>query len=874
MKYATALVWMLAMVSLSAVHAAAQGSKADYERAATLPDRLRGKLVNTVVRPEWLDGDRFWYRTNLGRGERRFWLVDAASATKKPLFDHEAVATSLANVTGKEISAAKLPIERLEQDQDGFLMMLAGDGRLWRLDPATSTVQERPATAQTPFHLSGKNAPHPSRAGGGETSITFINNTAENVRMFWIDPEGNRKPYNRLAPGESASQHTFARHVWVAVGPDGKDLGVFEAQSRPSIAVIEGAQAPGGATRKPPAIESEARIELEEAQLASAEGERWNGPWTQPEPPAQPPGNPDRKVVVRDSNLFLIDPATGQETALTTDGTPKDGYDGRLFVSPDAKRLVAIRTRRGADRKVHYVESSPRDQVQPRLHDYEYLKPGDEIPLSRPRMFDLENGTEVPVSDELFPTPWSIDEMRWEPDSSAFTFLYNQRGHTIMRVLSIDARTGPSLGSVRAIVNEECPTFFDYAAKTYLHRIDAAGELIWMSERDGWNHLYLVDVASGQIKNQITKGPWVVRAVDRVDDATRQAWLRVVGVRPGEDPYHVHFARVNLDGTGFTMLTEGDGSHEVVYSPSGQYLIDTYSRADLAPVSELRRADDGRLVVELERADTTPLVEAGWQAPERFVAKGRDGQTDIYGLIYRPTNFDPSRKYPVIESIYAGPHDAHVPKSFRSYSQVMELAELGFIVVQIDGMGTNWRSRAFHDVCWKNLKDGGFPDRIAWLKSAAQSNPEMDLANSGRGVGIYGGSAGGQNAMAALLWHGDFYKAAFADCGCHDNRMDKIWWNELWMSWPIGPWYEENSNAVNAKLMPDDCKLVLSVGEMDENVDPASTMQVVAALQKAGKDFDLLVFPGMGHGAAESPYGRRRRQDFFVRSLMATEPRR
>jgi dipeptidyl aminopeptidase/acylaminoacyl peptidase len=201
------------------------------------------------------------------------------------------------------------------------------------------------------------------------------------------------------------------------------------------------------------------------------------------------------------------------------------------------------------------------------------------------------------------------------------------------------------------------------------------------------------------------------------------------------------------------------------------------------------------------------------------------------------------------------------------------LAERGFIVVQIYGMGTNWRSKAFHDVAWKNLKDAGFPDRIAWLRAAAGAHAEIDLENGGRGIGIYGGSAGGQNAMAALLWHGEFYKAAAADCGCHDNRMDKVWWNELWMSWPVGPWYEESSNVVNAYRLREDAHLLLTVGEMDENVDPASTMQVVAALVKANKDFDMLVVPGAGHGAGESPYGRRKRQDFFVRHLMGREPR-
>src|SRR5690606_27222665 len=225
--------------------------------------------------------------------------------------------------------------------------------------------------------------------------------------------------------------------------------------------------------------------------------------------------------------------------------------------------------------------------------------------------------------------------------------------------------------------------------------------------------------------------------------------------------------------------------------------------------------------------------------------------------------FDPEGKYPVIEQIYAGPQDFHVPKAFRPYHGAQEMAELGFIVVQIDGMGTNWRSKAFHDVCWKNLGDSGFPDRIAWLKAASECDPEMDLE---RGVGIYGGSAGGQSALRALLAFGDFYTVAAADCGCHDNRMDKIWWNELWMGWPIGPHYEEQSNVTQAHKLQG--KLLLTVGELDRNVDPASTMQVVDALIKADKDFELIVFPGGGHGSGGSPYGQRRRTEFFVRHLL------
>jgi dipeptidyl aminopeptidase/acylaminoacyl peptidase len=346
-----------------------------------------------------------------------------------------------------------------------------------------------------------------------------------------------------------------------------------------------------------------------------------------------------------------------------------------------------------------------------------------------------------------------------------------------------------------------------------------------------------------------------------VYEKKRHVWFLASGLRAGEDPYHRHLCRVNFDGSGFVQLTDGDGDHGVAFSPDHRFFTDTWSRADHPPVTELRRSDDGALICELERADATTLLATGWTMPERFVAKGRDGKTDIHGVIIKPSRFDPTEKYPVLEDVYAGPHGAFSPKTFGPLARQHSYAELGFIVVKADGMGTNHRGKAFQDLAWKNLQDGGFPDRIAWIKAAAATRPWMDLTR----VGIFGGSAGGQSAMRALLDHADFYHAAFADCGCHDNRMDKIWWNEQWLGWPIDESYERASNVVDAHKLRG--ALMLCVGELDRNVDPASTMQVAAALQKAGKPFDLLVVTGAGHGAAETPYANRRRMEFFVRHL-------
>jgi dipeptidyl aminopeptidase/acylaminoacyl peptidase len=589
------------------------------------------------------------------------------------------------------------------------------------------------------------------------------------------------------------------------------------------------------------------------------------GPHDRFESPHPDPNSPDGKwtVAIKEFQLWLHDRETDEETVLGTDGSQEHFYEDQVYWSPDSTRFVAMKTRRGGDRKVFLIESSPKDQLQPKLDSYDYLKPGDDIPLTTPCLFRVADHQKIEISNALFPNPWSVSEVRWERDSKRFSFLYNQRGHQILRNIAVDGETGEA----RAIIDEQSPTFIDYAGKQFSYTTRDTDEIIWMSERDGWNHLYLVDSRTGNVKNPITQGNWVVRGVDHVDEARRQIWFRAGGIYPEHDPYYIHYCRINFDGSGLTRLTDGDGTHSVRFSPDRRFLVDTYSRVDMAPIVELRRAENGALIRELERGDMSALLATGWQLPERFVAKGRDSTTDIFGVIWRPTTFDPNKKYPVIEDIYAGPQDSFVPKEFSHYFPTQALAELGFILVQIDGMGTSNRSKAFHDVCWKNLGDAGLPDRVAWIKAAAAQYPCMDISR----VGIYGGSAGGQSALGAMLAHGDFYRVCVADSGCHDNRMDKIWWNELWMGWPVGPHYEEQSNVTNAHKLSG--KLLLIAGELDRNVDPASTMQVVNALIKADKDFELLIVPGGGHGIAESPYGARRRSDFFVRHLLGVEPR-
>ena len=574
--------------------------------------------------------------------------------------------------------------------------------------------------------------------------------------------------------------------------------------------------------------------------------------------------SPDGKWIarVRNYNVFVQPAQGGEGVFLSTDGSEGNAYRLRTLAwSPDSRRIVVYRVLPGYPREVHYVESSPQSQLQPRYVTRLYSKPGDALDRGTPVLFDVAARHEIAVADSLFPNPYQTSPLEWRHDSRTVTFEYNQRGHQVYRVIEVDAATGQT----RALIDERSNTFFEYSAKKYRRDLADGQEIVWMSERDGFNHLYLYDGITGRVKHQITKGPWVVRGVDKVDSTKRQIWFHASGMDPKADPYFVQYYRINMDGTGLARLTAADAMHSVIYSPDMQYFVDRWSRVDLPPIVELRRTSDGSLVMPLEHADASALLATGWKPPAVFVAKGRDGKTDIWGVIVRPTNFDPSRTYPVVENIYAGPQDSFVPKTFSSQLGMQAIAELGFIVVQIDGMGTSNRSKAFHDVAFKNLGDAGFPDRILWHKAVAAKYPYYDI----RRVGIYGTSAGGQSSTGALLFHPEFYHVAVSAAGSHDNRMDKLWWNEQWMGWPIGPEYAASSNVDNAGRLRG--KLLLIVGEMDTNVDPSTTMQVVNALVKAHKMFDLLVIPGADHTSG-GDYGDLKRWDFFVHNLLGVEP--
>lgn len=785
----------------------AQGTLEDYRRAAAVNQKFAGLTTGLAGGEAWIgQSNQAVYRVTVAGGAR-FVRVEADAWTKQPAFDHAAVAKSLSAAAGQTYTEITLPFPSITVVENGAAFEGDAAGSRYRCTIASSECTRVPVAANA-----GGQGGRGGGGGGGRGQAGGAPRCA-----------GQTAPQ----PGQPATEIFSPNCQTVAF------IQNYNVAIRPAPTPAAGGGGRGG---------------------------RGGGG-----------GAPN---------------AAPSFTMLSTDGSEGEAYlANSIEWSPDSKKLVAYRQKTGYNRVPYYIQSSPSDQVQPKLVAYGqapgnfgggvYRKPGDILESNQPSIFDIDTKRQTVIDRALFANPYAISRAVWKKDNSAYTFQYNQRGHMIYRVLEVDANSG----AVRPMIDEVTKSFFMYsdAGHNYAYDVEAGcrltqgggcntysgGDLVWASERDGWNHLYLFDGKTGRIKNQITKGEWVVRGVDSLDVANRQIYFRASGMNAGQDPYFMHFYRINFDGTGLLAYTEADGSHSVTWSSDRKYYIDSYSRVDLPTVVELKRASDRR-TLPLEKGDMTAAVKAGFRAPEVFVSKGRDGKTDIWGIIVRPVTFDPKKKYPVIEQIYAGPHDSFVPKTWGGGQGLQSLAEIGFVLVQIDGMGTSNRGKVFHDVAWKNIADAGFPDRILWHKAANKKYPWYDTER----VGIYGTSAGGQNAAGAVFFHPEFYDVAVANSGCHDNRMDKIWWNEAWMG-EMGPHYESNSNVTAAKNLKG--HLYLTVGEMDTNVDPSSTMQVANALIAAGKDFDLLVVPNGGHGAT-GPDGARRRNDFFVRWLYGINP--
>ena len=824
------------LCSISFGTAVGQGTLADYQRAHALPTEARHLVVDTPGSVTWIgDTHDFWYPKTV-KGGTEFILGHSDEASKSLAFDHEKLAVAISKATGHPYTALHLPFAPIE-------------GR-----PGA-----RPVVGATP-----RTAP-----------LTFLEGT--HAIQFGTD--------GFLYKCE-LSDYTCTKGGPIPLPAEGRPGSSYdEAQQNPEG---PGGDPVDGLEFQPPAPQDGGEGRSEHIQRACAqrppsqshEGQRRTqrlGVGSQllgqvaPEPPEVCASFDGKwEAFIQNYNVFLKavgskDPAV----PLSFDGSEGSYYTLRSVAwSPDSKKIAAYHTRPGYDREIMYIESSPADQIQPKHTTIHYQKPGDALDIAYPVLFDVDTKQEIAIDNTLFPNPFSLSTPVWWKDGRGFTFEYNQRGHQAYTIIEVDAKTGHT----RPLIAEMTKTFFYYsnlgpglsAGRKYRHDVNDGKEIIWASERDGWEHLYLYDGVTGKVKNQITKGSWLVRNVDYVDDAKREIYFEAGGSVPDQDPYFTQAYRINFDGTGLTRMTDANGMHTMTFSEDHKYYVDMWQRVDLAPVAQLRRTADQKVVMDLDKGDVSALLAAGFKFPEVFVAKGRDGQTDIWGTITRPLNFDPSRKYPVIENIYAGPQGSFVPKTFSPLAPDQALAELGFIVVHIDGMGTSNRSKAFHDVAFKNLGDAGFPDRILWHKAVAAKYPYYDISR----VGIFGTSAGGQNSLGGVLFHPEFYKVVVTNSGCHDNRMDKIWWNEQWMGWPLGPQYAASSNVDNAYRLQG--KALIIVGEMDTNVDPASSLQVVNALVKAHKHFDMMYIPGQNHGVGILT-NEHYRDDYFVHNLLGVE---
>ena len=562
------------------------------------------------------------------------------------------------------------------------------------------------------------------------------------------------------------------------------------------------------------------------------------------------------KVELRAGNVVLIDRRNADaETKLTQDGIAgKDGWVGPVTWSPDGKHFALWRERVATIRQ--YTVTDSLKQTKKAIN---YEKPGDDRTERTPWVFSVESKSGSRPPPGVLPLSFSTERLDWSSDSRRLLTEYIHRGFTGHGIVEYDV----ARQFWRRLLTEEDPKFVYSFANRYRYDLSET-RAVWLSERSGWLHLYAIDLRNGKTAASITNGRWVMKEVLKVDEKTGTITFLALGRNPGENPYHQHFCKVGLDGSGLVDLTPSNGHHEATFSPDRRTLIDMASRVDQAPTYTLRSGLDGRVIAKMGEGDLEPLKKAGWMPSSPFVAKDREGKFDIWGTVTRPHPFDPKKKYPVIENIYAGPHGSFSPRSFNWWNRThRELSLRGFYVVQIDGRGTNNRGKEFHQSSWRNLKDGGFPDRIAWIKALARTEPSMDLGR----VGIYGGSAGGQNTAHAVLLHGEFYKAGAADCGCYDNRVDKLWWNEQWLGYPIGPWYEENSCARYAANLKG--RLFLSVGESDTNVDVKCSYDFRDALLAAGKkdQIEFHIVPGANHGAGESNEMRAKRARFFESAL-------
>jgi dipeptidyl aminopeptidase/acylaminoacyl peptidase len=734
----------------------------DYEQAQRFLLSNAEQLVDrSSVRPNWLPGDRFWYR-NLTAGGSEFIIVDPAKGTRAIAFDQQKLADNLSKITGKTYEASRLPFQNFSVLPDNQSIIFQADGKQWRLNRQNSQITADTSTAK----LTREEDNRPSRNGGGNEV---------------------------LSPDKS------------------------------------------------------------------------------------------RAAFIKEYNLWVRDVKTGKQTQLTTDGIKDFGYatDNAgwrsserpvLAWSPDSKKIATFKQ---DQRQVSDMYLVTTNVGKPTLKQWKYPLPGDkDIPMIHRVIIEVDNPKVIPL--QLPPDPHratlsddisssgTFDDVNWTDDGTKLAFVSTSRDHKQEKIRLADAATG----AVRDVFEETVKTQYEsgWGAINWRY-LDKTAEFIWFSERDNWGHLYLYDATTGKLKNQITKGDWLVTRLIKVDEKNRVLYFMANG-RQTVNPYFSQFCKIKFDGSGFTVLTPEEGNHQVTVSPSGTYFVDSYSQPNVPTVTVLRSMD-GKLISTLEKTDISRLTATGWQAPTPITVKAADGKTDIYGLMYKPTRLDPAKKYPVIDYIYPGPQGGSVGSwSFSSArGDHQALAELGFVVVQIEGTSNPLRSKSFHDMSYGNMATNTLTDQITGIKQLAQQYAYMDTSR----VGIWGHSGGGFATATAMFRYPDFFKVGISESGNHDNRNYEDDWGERYNGLTSASDYEAQANQNYAKNLKG--KLMLAHGMMDNNVPPYNTLLVVEALEKANKDYDLVIFPNSLHGyGSYSPYMTRRRWDYFVKHLLGAEP--
>jgi dipeptidyl aminopeptidase/acylaminoacyl peptidase len=755
-------VFAFALILAFAFSTLAQTTKpiltaADYGRAEKYLAYNTEPLVDRDgVKPNWLPGDRFWYRVLTPQGSE-FILVDPAKGSRAPAFDHAKLAAAITTATGSPASGTHLPFVTFDLAADNGSIEVVVAGKKVKCELAS-----------------------------------YVCSVLRSPDMYSI----------------------------------------------PSLQVI----------------------------------------------------SPDGKkgAFIRGFNLWVRDTATAKETQLTTDGVKDFGYAtdnagwkhsdrAILLWSPDSRKIATFQQ---DERNLSDMYLVSTNVGKPKLNTWKYPLPGDkEIAMIQRVIIDVDAAKVIRL--QIPPDPHRstlcddvscggrFDDNAWNADGSKLVFVSSSRDHKQAKLRIADAATG----AVREVLEESSQTQYESGWKDSNWRyLPNSNEILWFSERDGWGHLYLYDLNTGQLKNQVTTGEWVVTDVEKVDEKNRTLYFLAGGREKGRNPYYAHLYKIGLDGKGLTLLTPDDGEHAITWSPSHKYFIDTYSKFDVPPVSVLRD-ETGKSVVGLEKTDLTRLLAAGWKPPIPITVKARDGQTDIYGVMYVPTDLDPKKKYPIINNIYPGPQGGSVGYwGFRSASgDSQALAELGFVVVKIEGTCNPLRSKKFHDACYGNMADNTLPDQVTAMQQLAQKYPYIDIDRAG----VWGHSGGGYATAAAMFRYPDFFKVGISESGNHDNRNYEDDWGERYIGLEVDKDgksnYEPQANELDAKNLKG--HLLLAHGLADDNVPPNNTLLVVDALVKANKDFDLLLLPNTRHGyGMYGFYMMRRRWDYFVRYLLGAEP--